>query len=171
MPSLFCARRQFILADLNVEGGESVLHRCRRRAASQQKWQVFSSDAPSSGRRGLGGREVGGEGELCARGYRTTCGKKAEKKKKKKKRKLKCRRFLPVPWTWDFDVLCSKSAAALGIKYSLSNSARGNVVRGKQRRRWWQRGGYCGICRPTTKPPQKNQHVAQCEVSLPQWSS
>lgn len=58
------------------------------------------------------------------------------KKKKKKKRKLKCRRFLPVPWTWDFDVLCSKSAAALGIKYSLSNSARGNAVRGKQRRRW-----------------------------------
>lgn len=136
------------------KGGESVLHRCRRRAASQQNWQVFSSDAPSSGWRGLeGGRWEGRAnyvlvvtGPLVAR---------RRKKKKKKKRKIKCRRFLPVRWTWDFDVLCSKSAAELGIKYSLSNSARGNAVRGKQRRRWWQRGGYCGICRPTTKPPPK----------------
>lgn len=34
------------------------------------------------GEEGFGGREVGGEGELCARGYRNTCGKKAEKKEK-----------------------------------------------------------------------------------------
>lgn len=55
----------------------------------------FLRDAPSSGRRVLEGGRRGGVGkthtqELCVHGYRTTSGKKVEKKgKTKKKRKRK----------------------------------------------------------------------------------
>lgn len=73
-----CGRGGISFAPLPAQGSESA-----ELASLFQRCTLF-------GEKGFGGREVGGEGvvagvthpqELCACGYRTTCGKKAKKKK------------------------------------------------------------------------------------------
>lgn len=170
-------------------GGESVLHRCRRRAASQQNWQVFPSERSKvSPRCSLFGEEGFGKGWLGAAGVggshihrnyglAVTGPLVARRGKKKEKRKIKCRRFLPVRRTWALHfVLCFKSAAELRIKYSLSNDAERHIHQRETMpalvtERWmlWHLPADNKAPPPAKKKQKtkKHQDAAQCEVSLP----